>query len=83
MYKSYSMNNMPQQIKPHSAPETPPLPPLKKPDIKQKEVQKSTSSLKSDDLILILVIFMLLFNDCDDKLLLMALAYVFFADYFG
>lgn len=38
--------------------------------------------LRTDDLILLAVIFLLLSDDCDDKLLLLALAYVFFADYF-
>ena len=38
--------------------------------------------LEKDDIILLIVIAILLFNDCDDTLLLIALAYIFFADHF-
>lgn len=82
MYKSYSMNNMPQQVN-HKDAVSMPIPDSSPSLAEKKEAPKNASFLKSDDLILILVIFMLLFNDCDDKLLLIALAYVFFADYFG
>lgn len=87
MYKSYSYNNMPKAVNTT----TPPAQPVKK-NLSEKEVvQKaqpakqhglSLGRLQSDDLILLIIIMALLINDCNDKLLLLALAYVFFSDYF-
>ena len=49
----------------------------------KKEEAPILPSLKSDDLLLLLVIFVLIFNECNDKLLLLALLYIFFSDYFN
>ena len=72
MYRSYSYNDMPEPIQ------------SKKGDI-PKPVKTETEPVKpekrTDDLILMLVAALLLFNECDDKPLLLALAYVFISDY--
>ncbi|MDD6762918.1 MAG: hypothetical protein PUD92_04700 [Clostridiales bacterium] len=39
--------------------------------------------LKADDMIILIVVALLLLNDCDDKLLLVSLAFIFFSDYFN
>ena len=89
MYRSYSVNSMPQPIISSNEPLAPPIAEHKKDTaaketiVQKKDVTPSRTKLKTDDLILIIVITVLLFNDCDDKLLLMALAYVFFTDCFG
>ncbi len=83
MYRRYySYNDMPT------------LPPKKQPEIKEEnappmpEKKKSPSAIfedgkflgrfETDDLILLIVIFVLLADDCDDTLLLLALAFIFF-----
>ena len=76
MYRSYSVNNMPQPV---IEPEHRPLPPPNTESIKKEQKKEELlplSGLKSDDLIL------LIFNECNDKLLLLALIYIFFSDYF-
>ena len=94
MYRSYSYNNMPQakntfKQKEKSAPN--PLP-VQTPSITASEkhnvnISKTNtnhsfiSGLKNDDLILLAIICALLLNHCEDKLLLLALAYIFFSDY--
>ena len=78
MYRSYSVNNMPQPV---IEPEHRTLPPPNKESIKKEELLP-LSGLKSDDLILLIVIALLIFNECNDKLLLLALIYIFFSDYF-
>ena len=83
MYKSYSYHDMPE-----------PVPVKPKPPQKPAQDQKISSGasqdnalkkifggMELDDIILLAVIFMLISNDCDDKLLLIALAYVFIAGY--
>ena len=84
MYHSYSVSNMPETIN-----ASPPKPVHAKPEKKEsapkpekKETLPFLSGLKSDDLLLLLVIAVLIFNECDDKLLLLALVYIFFSDYF-
>ena len=83
MYKSYSYHDMPEPlpVKPK---------PLQKPAQDQKissgasqdnSLKKIFGGMELDDIILLAVIFMLISNDCDDKLLLIALAYVFIAGY--
>ena len=82
MYRSYSVNNMPQPV---IEPERKPLPPQIKESVKKEQKKEELfplSGLKSDDLILLIVIALLIFNDCNDKLLLIALIYIFFSDYF-
>lgn len=96
MYRSYSYSNMPQPKntfteKEKSAavqlpPQTSPLPTqVKKPEqVPLTSTERSLPfGLKTDDLILIAIICALLINRCDDKLLLLALAYIFFSDYYG
>ena len=82
MYHSYSVSNMPEPINAsppvHAKPEKKDSAP--KPE--KKETLPFLSGLKSDDLLLLLVIAVLIFNECDDKLLLLALVYIFFSDYF-
>ena len=82
MYRSYSVNNMPQPV---IEPEHRPLPPPTKESIKKEQKKEELlplSGIKSDDLILLIEIALLIFNDCNDKLLLLALIYIFFSDYF-
>ena len=87
MYKSYSYNNMPQPIRTNPPKETPKQldktvtePPTHEPQKKQHGIMSILDKLQSDDIILLIVIILLLMNDCDDKLLLLALAYVFIAE---
>lgn len=84
MYHSYSVSNMPEPIN-TSPPKAAHIKPEKKeptPKPLKKETLPFLSGLKSDDLLLLLVIAVLIFNECDDKLLLLALVYIFFSDYF-
>ena len=83
MYKSYSYHDMPEPV-----PAKPQHP--QKPIQTQKEasgtaqnnaLKKLFGGMEQDDIILLAVIFMLISNDCDDKLLLIALAYIFIAGY--
>lgn len=51
-----------------------------------REVKKENKILgifENDDIILLAVIIMLLTNDCNDKMLLLALAFVFFNGFDG
>ena len=78
MYKSYHYNNMPQPVI------TQPAPPVKHEHTPEPECQKTTNNnflgdLKNDDIILLVVIFVLLIDDCEDKLLLIALGFIFFS----
>ena len=82
MYRSYSVNNMPQPV---VEPEQKPLPPPIKETVKKEQKKEELfplAGLKLDDLILLIVIALLIFNECNDKLLLLALIYIFFSDYF-
>ena len=82
MYRSYSVNNLPQPV---IEPEHRPLPPPNKESIKKEQKKEELlplTGLKSDDLILLIVIALLIFNECNDKLLLLAQIYIFFSDYF-
>ena len=96
MYRSYSYSNMPQAKntfteKERSATVQPPLQTSAVTEqVKCSEKMPLTSSdhsllfgLKTDDLILIAIICALLINRCEDKLLLLALAYIFFSDYYN
>lgn len=84
MYHSYSVSNMPEPIV-SPPPKAAHIKSEKKeptPKPEKKETLPFFSGLKSDDLLLLLVIAVLIFNECDDKLLLLALVYIFFSDYF-
>ena len=73
---------MPQPV---VEPEQKPLPPPIKETVKKEQKKEELfplAGLKSDDLILLIVIALLIFNECNDKLLLLALIYIFFSDYF-
>lgn len=69
--KYYSYNDMPERIKP--LPPSP-LPEPPKTECAKAEKRQSLFGFKQDDLIIAAVIFVLLTNDCGDKLLLMILA---------
>lgn len=62
----------------------PETPAVKQPtaSLEKKENTGVLQKLETDDLILIAVVAILLMNNCDDKLLLIAIAFVFFSDYF-
>lgn len=84
MYHSYSVSNMPEPIN-ASPPKYEQAKPEKKESVQKSEKKEPLpflSGLRSDDLLLLLVIAVLIFNECDDKLLLLALVYIFFSDYF-
>lgn len=93
MYRSYSVNNMPEPVRFHSIP--PPkggsvkAAPEKRQEVKQKAAcdakkrEDGIFDIKTDDIILIAVALVLLIDDCDDIMLLMALGIVLFSDYFG
>lgn len=80
MYRSYSVNDMPQPVTHTAESEKPP-------EAKPKAVHKkqlfplSFGKLKTDDIILLLVILMLVLNECDDNLLFIALIFIFFSDF--
>lgn len=96
MYRSYSYNSMPQPVNTHRSDDEPKktqaicnekqeLVPPALPESSEHTCKNSSElpfGLEKDDIILIIIIAILLFNDCDDTLLLLALAYIFFADYF-
>ncbi|HIU48111.1 MAG TPA: hypothetical protein IAB04_01975 [Candidatus Avimonoglobus intestinipullorum] len=79
--KYYSYNDMPQVMKPEPRHEiVKPEPPVHK---KKEEVPgileegKLFGKFELDDVILIAVAIILLADDCDDKLLLLALGFIF------
>ncbi len=78
--KYYSYNDMPRPIQCNNEP-------IKKPqeDVchQNNNSNKLFGKFETDDIILAIVIVMLLANDCDDKLLLLALAFVFFTGFDG
>lgn len=82
MYRSYSINNMPEPIT--HKPEKPAnnQPPSKKTEAEHMKIGGIFDNLQNDDIILLAVIFILLINDCDDKLLIAALAFIFLSDNF-
>lgn len=82
MYRSYSYSNMPEPVKAHSAPRHEPAsirsePPAKPLVSRGQSDVKMHGSLQNDDIILIIIAAILLINGCDDKLLIIALAYIF------
>lgn len=85
MYKSYSYNNMPKAITyPEKSRPQPPPPPVKKePEKEQSGILGGIlGNFELDDIILLIVVAALLLDDCEDKLLIGALAFIFFADFF-
>ncbi|MDO4618197.1 MAG: hypothetical protein Q4B31_01575 [Clostridia bacterium] len=70
--KYYSQSDMPIPLTPKNTeiiPKNKPLPPQK---------PEGKNAIENDDLILIAVFLLLIMNDCEDKLLLLAIAYLFF-----
>ncbi len=91
MYRSYSVNNMPEPVRYNSmsAPkrEEKVAKTEKSRDVKKEETpasncEKPAFGIQTDDIILGVVILALLMDGCDDKVLLAVLALVLFADYF-
>lgn len=94
MYRSYSVNNMPEPVRytniPPPKPKQKPAEKKKETDIKPSTQQKCApkregilSNLQTDDIILGIVVLALLIDDCDDTVLLIALLLVLFSDYFN
>lgn len=79
MYKTYHYDNMPRPVR-HDPPPGPPEPP-KKPEKPEKRESSGGlfGNLKTDDILLIAVILLLLADDCEDKLLIAALGLIFFS----
>jgi hypothetical protein len=94
MYRSYSVNNMPEPIMHHTQRQEQqihtPLPPEKKCEEtsidnrgkKSGGILDGLHNLQNDDIILLVVILILLLDDCDDKLLIAALGFIFLSDAF-
>ena len=84
MYRTYSYNDMPIPVQRRNEDMRKPMPPPKKEiECKEEKIEKKCekndnggilSGLGTDDLILIV--------DCDDKLLLIALAFIFLSEWF-
>lgn len=92
MYRSYSVNNMPTPIthdeKPQRAPERKeqtrpaPPPPHRHPRCEKHDRQGGIfDNIQTDDIILFIVVLALLLDDCDDKILLAALGFIFLSDF--
>lgn len=81
MYRSYSVNNMPQPIMRRSE-KTPEKPAVSKKEIPpQKKNGGILGDLENDDIILLVVILVLLMDDCGDKLLIAALGFIFLTEF--
>lgn len=77
--KYYSYNDMPV-INSQKEPENPK--PQKLPDKKESSLfqgGKLLGKFETDDIILAVVVLILLMDECDDKMLLLALAFIFFS----
>lgn len=55
---------------------------LPAPDKKKDGIGGIFSNLENDDIILLVVFLLLIMDDCEDRLLLLALAFIFFSDFF-
>lgn len=75
--KFYSYNDMPIVKKP-----VPAEPQKKETALTQNQDKGIFQNLKNDDLILLAVFFILIMDNCEDRLLLLAIAFIFFSDYF-
>lgn len=92
MYRTYSYNDMPEPVrrhreeKPAPAPRSVPAAPKREPMAEHKNKDGLLGgifdNLENDDIILIVVAIVLFMDDCDDKLLLLALAFIFISDRF-
>ena len=86
MYRSYSYNDMPKPIM-HTYEEKPQKKECKE-EKHDKEICKKEekhngilANLETDDLILLIVILALVIDDCDDKILLIALGFIFICQF--
>ena len=75
--KFYSYNDMPIVKKP-----APPQEQKNETTLTRNQDKGILQNLKNDDLILLAVFFILIMNNCEDRLLLLAIAFIFFSDYF-
>lgn len=78
--KFYSYNDMPVIKTPPA-----PMPEKKCPAVQDKKkdgVGGILSNLENDDIILLVVFLLLIMDDCEDRLLLLALVFIFFSDFF-
>lgn len=86
MYRSYSYNDMPKPIM-HPYEKKPQKNECKEENhqkpIKKKEEKNDgfLANLETDDFILLIVILALILDDCDDKILLIALGFVFICQF--
>ena len=84
MYRSYSYNDMPKPIT-HKREDVLPLPVKKEAKECKNEKKKNDNtflgSLETDDIILLIIIFALILEDCEDKLLLLALGFIFATEF--
>lgn len=85
MYRSYSYNDMPKPIM-HTYEKKPIKNECKEDNqkpIKKKEEKNDSflANLETDDIILLIVILALILDDCDDKILLIALGFVFICQF--
>ena len=76
MYKSYHYNDMPRAVLAPSKEQSACNEPAQ--CEKQFSLNSLLGDLKNDDIVLLVIIFILLIDDCDDKLLLIALGFIFF-----
>lgn len=81
MYRSYSYNDMPKPIT-HKKSEVTEHP--AKREVCEKKNEKKDNlifgNFETDDIILLIVIFALLLEDCEDKLLIAALGFIFVSE---
>lgn len=78
--KFYSYNDMPVIKQPAPAPS----PPDKHKPEQKKETRHTgfLAGLENDDIILLVVFLILILDNCEDRMLLLALGFIFFSDYF-
>lgn len=86
MYRSYSVNNMPTPITYEPRDEKKPVKPERHEPPKEKNERKEKKNglldnIQTDDVILIIVVLALLLDDCEDKLLIAALGFIFISEF--
>ncbi len=86
MYRSYSVNNMPTPITYEPHVEKKPVKPERHEPPKEKVEKKEKKTglldnIQTDDVILIIVVLALLLDDCEDKLLIAALGFIFISEF--
>lgn len=80
--KYYSYNDMPVMPKLPEPEEVKPKPSPRPPEKKESGLfsdGKLFGKFETDDIILIVIVLILLMDECDDKMLLLALAFIFFS----